>query len=86
MIEHRWDGIPACCKPETTLPLGFVEGIHHKIRESSGESTADTTRSTSAESPHHHASAALNRKIARKLPTRIREDPKKVSEGWSRFV
>lgn len=32
MIERHWDGIAAYCRPENKVPLGFVEGLHNKIR------------------------------------------------------
>ena len=32
MIERHWDGIPAYCKPENKVALGFVEGLNNKIR------------------------------------------------------
>ena len=32
LIERHWDGIAAFCKPENKASLGFVEGLHHKIR------------------------------------------------------
>ena len=32
MIERHWDGSAACCKPENTVALGFVEGLNNKIR------------------------------------------------------
>jgi transposase len=32
MIESHWEGIAAYCKPENTVPLGFVEGLNNKIR------------------------------------------------------
>ena len=32
MIERHWDGIAAYCQPENKVPLGFVEGLNHKIR------------------------------------------------------
>ena len=32
MIDRHWDGIAAYCKPENKVALGFVEGVHNKIR------------------------------------------------------
>lgn len=32
MIERRWDGIAAYCRPENKVALGFVEGLNNKIR------------------------------------------------------
>src|SRR5580700_8865128 len=32
MIERRWDGIAAYCRPENKVSLGFVEGLNNKIR------------------------------------------------------
>jgi transposase len=32
MIERHWDGIAAYSKPESKVPLGFVEGFNNKIR------------------------------------------------------
>jgi transposase len=32
MIDARWDGIAAYCKPDNKVPLGFVEGLNNKIR------------------------------------------------------
>ena len=32
MIERRWDGIAAYCKPENKVALGLVEGLNKKFR------------------------------------------------------
>lgn len=32
MIDKRWDGIAAYCRPESKVSLGFVEGLNNKIR------------------------------------------------------
>ena len=32
MVERRWDGIAAYCKPENKVALGFVEGLNNKPR------------------------------------------------------
>lgn len=32
MIDRHWDGIAAYCQPENKVALGFVEGLHNKIR------------------------------------------------------
>jgi transposase len=32
MIERHWTGIAAYCRPEHKVALGFVEGLHNKIR------------------------------------------------------
>ncbi len=32
MIDRHWEGIAAYCKPEHTVSLGFVEGLHTTIR------------------------------------------------------
>jgi Transposase len=32
IIDSRWDGIAAYCKPENTVSPGFVEGLSNNIR------------------------------------------------------
>jgi transposase len=32
MIERRWDGIAAYCRPDNKVSLGLVEGLNNKIR------------------------------------------------------
>jgi transposase len=32
MIERRWDGIAAYCRPQNKVSLGVVEGLNNKIR------------------------------------------------------
>jgi transposase len=31
MIDRHWDGIPAYCKPENKVSLGFGEGLDNEI-------------------------------------------------------
>lgn len=32
MVLRHWDGIPAWCRLEQKVSLGFVEGLNNKIR------------------------------------------------------
>jgi transposase len=32
MIDHHWKSIAAYCEPENKVSLGFVDGLHTKIR------------------------------------------------------
>ena len=32
MIERPWEGIASSCHPENTVSLGWVEGLHNKMR------------------------------------------------------
>jgi len=32
MIDRHWDGMAAYCRPDNKVALGFVGGLHNKVR------------------------------------------------------